>query len=111
MIESWQHVVRKGAHFSVYLLLGALFCQALFGHTENSYILICGAILFSMLFAATDELHQIFVPGRSGELRDVAIDSGGATLGTLISFGLTRLVLYSKRSKKRVIPKKGNKSI
>ena len=99
MIESWQHFARKAAHFMIYALLGALFVQALFGHTADPYLVICGAILFSMLFSATDEFHQLFVPGRSGELRDIALDTGGAVLGTLISFCVTRF--YIKRRERR----------
>lgn len=40
------------------------------------------AILFGMLYAVSDELHQWFVEGRSCELRDVGIDTTGVILGT-----------------------------
>ena len=100
MIEEWQYFARKAAHFMIYALLGALFVQALFCHTDNTYIVLCGALLFTMLFAATDEFHQLFVPGRSGELRDVALDSGGAVLGALISLGLTKLISKIKNRRR-----------
>ncbi|MFP3514028.1 VanZ family protein, partial [Peribacillus sp. SIMBA_075] len=39
------------------------------------------AFAFSAFYAATDEVHQLFIPGRSGEARDVLIDSTGAAAG------------------------------
>lgn len=35
------------------------------------------AFLFSLLYAATDEIHQMFVPTREGKIRDVLIDAIG----------------------------------
>ena len=42
------------------------------------------ALAVSVVYATTDEIHQLFVPGRSGEVRDVLIDSLGALIGILI---------------------------
>ena len=44
------------------------------------------SLIFSFLYACTDELHQIFVPGRSAQFRDVLIDTLGASFGTLITY-------------------------
>jgi hypothetical protein len=44
------------------------------------------SILFSFLYACTDELHQIFVPGRSAQFRDVLIDTLGASFGIAITY-------------------------
>lgn len=41
------------------------------------------AFAFAVVFAASDEWHQTFVPGRDGCLRDVLIDTGGALLAAL----------------------------
>ena len=53
------------------------------------------AIVLTALYASTDEFHQLFVPGRSGQVRDVLIDSCGAAIGVLIAWGLIRI--YSNR--------------
>lgn len=51
------------------------------------------AIVAAVLFGITDELHQSFVPGRSGnDLGDLGADALGATLGALCRLGLTRLL-------------------
>ena len=39
---------------------------------------------FCIFYATTDEFHQLFVPGRTGRLLDIGIDSCGALLGSLI---------------------------
>ena len=53
------------------------------------------SILFTTLYACTDEIHQLFVEGRSGEIRDIIIDGLGATLGTMI-FLLIKQLLTAK---------------
>ncbi len=72
-------VVRKGAHFLEYtgtsLVMSAAFY---FTIGKNRFHL---PILFTSLYAVSDEIHQIFVEGRSCELRDWAIDTLGAVLG------------------------------
>ena len=99
LVEKWQFAVRKGAHFSIYALLGALFVQAFLGHTDKPRFIIPASWVCTVLYAGTDELHQRLVSGRSGEFRDVALDGAGALLGVLVSYGLTRLI--AKRSAKR----------
>ena len=43
-----------------------------------------GAFLVGAVYAASDEVHQIFIPGRSGEGKDVLLDCVGVLLGILI---------------------------
>ena len=50
---------------------------------------ICGTI-----YAATDEIHQLFVPGRSGQVRDVLIDSCGVFIGVMV---VTWIVSYREK--------------
>lgn len=79
----WHTVVRKNAHFSAYLVL------ALLVHFKLKTLGIRNAkglsLLLCVLYAMTDEFHQLFVPGRSAEIRDVFIDSAGASLGLLLT--------------------------
>ena len=44
------------------------------------------SIFLSFLYACTDELHQIFVPGRSAQFRDILIDTLGASFGATITY-------------------------
>lgn len=42
------------------------------------------ALGFAFCYASTDEFHQLFIPGRSGQFTDVCIDTAGAAIGLLL---------------------------
>ena len=88
--------VRKAAHFTAYAILGALLFQ-LFYLFKNLWLRSVLAILCAFAYAASDEIHQSFVPGRSCEFRDMLIDTGGAALAVLISL----LIIHLKSKRKR----------
>lgn len=77
-------VLRKGAHFCIYAALG--FCTLLYVREEDmswkKALLI--SLALCALYAAFDELHQHFVPGRSGQLDDVLLDACGSFCGILV---------------------------
>lgn len=84
-LDKWQFAVRKGAHFTIYLCLGFLFSNAFFqSGVKAKKTAAALSLLCSALYAASDEFHQLFVPGRSGEFRDVCLDSSGAAVGIII---------------------------
>lgn len=83
--EGMNHFVRKNAHFLVYLVLGALTVNAFCSSGVRGLKGIAAAMLVCVLYAASDEIHQLFVPGRSGQFTDVLIDSAGAAIGSLIT--------------------------
>ena len=76
--------VRKLAHYSIYTLGGILILL----HVNLYNIKISKKVIISWLsgtaYAVTDEIHQLFVLGRSGEIRDVCIDSLGIITGIVI---------------------------
>ena len=84
-------VVRKIAHFSEYSILGIWICTDFFLWKKKDVpetsslrrILLC-SWLVGTAYAVSDEFHQIFVEGRSGELLDVLIDSGGVLTGVML---------------------------
>ena len=85
-------IVRKGAHFAEYALLGA----ALLGHVlawrAKRGLGRPRAMAWGLgtAYAASDELHQFFVPGRSGEFLDVLLDSAGVAVGVALLWLLLR---------------------
>ena len=82
-------IIRKTAHFLEYALLGFLLARAYsknVSFTKESPKMILLAVITSALYSTSDEIHQIFVPGRSCEFRDICIDTIGATLGASIYF-------------------------
>lgn len=94
--------VRKIAHFTLYALLGA-FVSATFLNTKIKapavkYLMSAGVCLF---YSITDEFHQLFIDGRSGELSDVLIDFCGAVTGILLTALFYKIIcIFSKRPKK-----------
>lgn len=94
-IGTWSFPVRKAAHLSEYALLGLLASNACIQlarargrevclRSEGKRLLLL-AFALCVLYAASDEFHQLFVDGRSGQLRDVVIDSCGAMIGVLVA--------------------------
>ncbi len=73
--------VRKCAHLSLYLILGILVISLLREYMVINTKLVLLSLLICFLYACSDEIHQLFIPGRSGEVRDVLIDTLGACLG------------------------------
>ena len=86
-------IVRKTAHFSIYAMLGLLTMNfVLTIENKKMYKNIMMALLFCFIYAITDEFHQRFIPGRSGEIRDVLIDTSGALVGILITIAITTII-------------------
>lgn len=86
---SLNHIVRKIAHFTCYLILAILVKNALERSGLHGGKSILFALLICIIYAISDEVHQLFIPGRSGEIRDVLLDSSGAISGILIYLGIT----------------------
>ena len=84
-----EHPIRKTAHAMEYAVLGLLLTLGLYANKKYALkrYFMCRNILcpwmFATFYACTDEFHQLFVPGRSGQITDVCIDSGGALFGVL----------------------------
>lgn len=88
--EKIEYPIRKCAHASEYAILGILLML-----TWNSYIPDAkrgSLIMFAVgaFYAASDEFHQLFVPGRSGRLTDVLIDSAGLLAGIFLIYILLK---------------------
>jgi VanZ family protein len=90
-------LVRKAAHISAYFILGILLFNLLKEYGLGVKKMIFASIAIAMLYACTDEVHQVFVPGRSGEVRDVLIDTAGAAVGVVMYAALSSR--FYKKSK------------
>ena len=100
-LETVMLPIRKLAHFTLYFILG--FLASLFFVTIKNYgIYIKGAISwgFCVLYAASDEIHQYFVPDRACAFRDVLIDSSGALLSVTIFVALICSIKRFRKYKK-----------
>lgn len=101
LLSKYNHIVRKAAHFTVYLILGILVANAFEKSNRmfNKKIFLY-SFCICILYAATDEFHQLFVSGRGGQLKDVLIDSSGSftglTIYSIINIIYKKLKLFIK---------------
>ena len=116
--EGFHSILRKLAHFSEYGLLGVLWTMELWlgPHREKRRGAMelwrgphrgkrRGAmerLSFCMLTAFLDETIQLFVPGRSGEIRDVWIDTAGAWTGIVITTCLVCIAMKFRNRNKNM---------
>ena len=82
--QKTHHIVRKNAHFFMYFVLGILLLNALQRSGAEGEWALLSAVFLSAVYAASDEFHQLFVPGRSGNVKDVFIDTAGSISGILL---------------------------
>ena len=78
--------LRKMMHASVYFVLAILIIVFInvMQKKKRYFLALLITIVLCFMFACTDEYHQTFVGGRTGEFRDVLIDSTGALVGTMV---------------------------
>lgn len=105
VIEFIREYIRKIAHFTLYFTLGifsVLTAKELFilkNPEYKPYIRIyTSAFVFCIIYAASDEFHQYFVPGRSGKITDVLLDSIGSLSAILIIAALTAIFHRNQKS-------------
>ena len=82
LIEKLTLIVRKIAHFLEYLILGIIMYRVVSDYTNKNVLIL--SILLCILYATTDEIHQIFINGRDVKIKDVLVDSIGIIIGCLI---------------------------
>ena len=104
-IQELVPIVRKIAHLSIYAALGffayltqSAFVLELKRNVKKGKTAVC-ATAFSLLYAISDEVHQLFVEGRNGNAIDVFIDLSGALVGVVFAFVI--ILLFAKWQTKR----------
>ena len=98
-------IVRKVAHLTIYTTLGMLsMCLAL-TYKGTNYQKGLTSLVFCLLYSISDEIHQLFVPGRSGQIRDVFIDTLGAIIGILLINLVIKIFTRKKNKEEKHIDK------
>lgn len=84
-LDTLNYAVRKLAHFTEYAILTTLgYWACLKALNQLPLIALRYGLLVSILFAISDEFHQVFEPGRTSLITDVFIDSLGASTAALL---------------------------
>ena len=90
--ETLSFMIRKIAHMSEYAILLLFIYYGLYKTITYKYQLLI-SLLITFIYACSDEFHQLFIPGRSGQFIDILIDTSGALIMLLIIY------LWQKRKK------------
>lgn len=107
--EQIDYPVRKTAHAAEYAVLGMLLmgaAQTFSDKRKGDRIRGFGitgvrcrsglSFIIGTIYAASDEFHQLFVPGRSGQISDVMLDSAGVLAGILLALAFNRIIFHIK---------------
>ena len=95
IIEDSRFFIRKTAHFSLYLVLGILIYLNVKNVKKINPIII--SLIFCILYACSDEIHQMFINERTAKVLDVLIDTTGSLTGILLIY------LFSGKKRKKVL--------
>ena len=91
--------IRKLAHVTEYMIFSLILLRGVRGERKGWQLnWALAALAIAAGYAALDELHQMFVPGRGPAIRDVLIDATGAALGQVVAW------LWSRRTEKALAP-------
>ncbi|MBN2470680.1 MAG: VanZ family protein [Anaerolineae bacterium] len=88
----WEFAIKKSAHVVAFGVLALLILRALVAWMPlvKSWLTLRRAsllaVMLTLAYALLDELHQSFVPGRYGSLRDIGLDLLGAGVFTLVAW-------------------------
>lgn len=84
--------VRTAAHFSAFLALALFVTPAVttYGIKKRTAALISAAVCF--LYSVSDEIHQLYVPGRAFQLQDLAVDNAGVLFGVTIALTVIKVL-------------------
>jgi VanZ family protein len=101
-LELLHHYIRKCAHFTEYFILSLLILRGIRAGQKGTHLRwALVTILLILGYAALDEFHQSFVPGRTAAVTDVMIDTFGGAMAQ-VAAGLA--MLWSNARAKRGLP-------
>lgn len=94
---SYDIIIREVAHVIEYLILGLLVINVYkyFFKVDYKCFIIC--MLFCIIYALSDEIHQSYIPGRTFQYEDIFLD----TLGCLI--GISHYYFFYKIKEKKLV--------
>lgn len=103
LVKTIEPVIRKIAHYTIYAIGGILISNCVCQYTNKEKVLIGISTMAGVLYAISDEIHQLMVSGRSGNIKDVIIDSLGVITGIIFFLLLKEMKtkLFSKKNTSR----------
>ena len=99
VVDRIESIVRKVAHYSIYTLVGILLMSLMSTFKMKELDRIAVSLIVGVIYAATDEIHQAFVPGRGPLVADVILDSMGVLTGIFIVMLVYKIICKMCRHK------------
>lgn len=90
-------IIRKSAHMVSYAMLAVLSFIMVYAHKSHIRKSFIYGFLITFLYSITDEIHQLFIPGRAGMIQDVLIDSLGAVIGLSLITLIYKLIMRKNK--------------
>ena len=97
LIEDTRFVVRKTAHFTLYFILGVLTYLTLKSYSIKKIVIF--SILLCFIYSCSDEIHQMFLDGRTAKILDIFIDTIGSIVGISLCIIICKLKSKYNNSK------------
>jgi len=94
--DEYVSFIRELAHFTEFFVLG-FFAYLNFTEYRKNFIVLTSSI-FSITYAISDEIHQLFTPGRVFDIQDILVDSLGAISGVFLALLVVSIVRRIKRN-------------
>lgn len=101
LLNIFSFLVRKSAHFIEYMILGFLMTGFFNTFHWKKWIFITTTWISGTVYAISDEVHQMFLDGRTPKVMDVCIDSSGVIFG-ILAFLIGCVIITSIRHRGRV---------
>lgn len=97
-VDFLEYILRKCAHMTEYAVLGILISLQirLYQLFRQEWKKILSAVISVMIYASTDEIHQLFIGGRTGRFTDVLIDTCGGLIGALLIYLIWKIRISKK---------------
>ena len=99
MIKVLEPYIRKIAHYAIYTLGGTLIANCIYQFCKETKKIINISTIIGVIYAITDELHQLMIAGRSGKINDVIIDSLGVVTGIIFFLTVNQIGILLKKKK------------
>lgn len=96
-IDKYNYLFRKFAHASEYFILTILLLVALKNSGVVGKKIFIFALLICFIYSCTDEYHQTFVIGRTGQFSDCLVDTLGGFIGCAIYYLIYKLIKIKKK--------------
>lgn len=105
IIKVIEPIIRKLAHYTLYAIGGILIANCVYQFCGKEKSVMAISAIIGIVYASSDEIHQLMVPGRSGSIKDVIIDSIGILTGIalfLLANEIIKIVLEKLEKAKEV---------